>query len=381
MLMSKPKRVVVIHPELVPIGGGELVAVGVLLALSRRHETVLYTQEPVDFRRHDAALGTALAGRPVQQAHPGAAVRAVCRRLPARAFRLKMALFLRACRAFLSRERCDLVVSTGGEVDLGRNCLQYVHFPIGDSRQDARGSPFWFPYHWLCEAVSPWRRGHIATNRTLANSHYTARAITEIYRAPSVVLYPPLPEVPPVERPWEQRSSRALCLGRLDVGGKELPKVIEIVRTVREAGGELSLTIAGHALRAADTAEIRGWQRQFSWLDVVVDPDRAQLQKIMQDCRYGLHGLVGEHFGIAVAEFVRAGLVPFAPAIGGAVEIVGEEPGVLYESVPDAVAKITHLLKDEDAVRAVRQRLAARGALFSMERFQREFLESVAAEL
>jgi glycosyltransferase involved in cell wall biosynthesis len=84
-----------------------------------------------------------------------------------------------------------------------------------------------------------------------------------------------------------------------------------------------------------------------------------------------------EHFGIAVAEMVRAGCVVFVPDGGGQVEIVGQEDRLRYTSAADAVAKILQVMRDPDAQAALRGRLAARKDLFGAERFVRRVQEIV----
>ena len=96
-------------------------------------------------------------------------------------------------------------------------------------------------------------------------------------------------------------------------------------------------------------------------------------------CRFDIHGMVGEHFGIAVAEMMRLGCVVFAPREGGAPEILGDESRLLYGSDEEAVDRICALLEDPQALDETRDYLRSRAGLFSAERFMRE-LRAVCAE-
>ena len=48
----------------------------------------------------------------------------------------------------------------------------------------------------------------------------------------------------------------------------------------------------------------------------------------MASHRYGIHGMREEHFGMAPAEMVRAGVIVWVPRGGGQMEIVGREPAL-----------------------------------------------------
>jgi glycosyltransferase involved in cell wall biosynthesis len=88
----------------------------------------------------------------------------------------------------------------------------------------------------------------------------------------------------------------------------------------------------------------------------------------MTQHRYGIHGMVGEHFGIGVAEMQRAGCIVFAPERGGPAEIVGDSR-VLYASAEDAIEKIDRVLGDSELQADLCAGVAARRDLFTEERF------------
>jgi hypothetical protein len=66
------------------------------------------------------------------------------------------------------------------------------------------------------------------------------------------------------------------------------------------------------------------------------------------------------------------GALVFVPDDGGQVEIIGGAPRLLYASPDDAVEKITRVLDDADAQRALCAQLAARAELFRVEHFTQE---------
>jgi glycosyltransferase involved in cell wall biosynthesis len=85
--------------------------------------------------------------------------------------------------------------------------------------------------------------------------------------------------------------------------------------------------------------------------------------------RYGIHGMREEHFGMAPAEMVRAGCIVWVPGGGGQVEIVGDEPRLLYASEDDAVEKIARTLADPAEEDRLRDRLDRRALRFTTAHF------------
>jgi hypothetical protein len=90
-------------------------------------------------------------------------------------------------------------------------------------------------------------------------------------------------------------------------------------------------------------------------------------------CAYGIHAMDEEHFGMAVAEMVRAGCIVFAPNSGGPVQIRGGDQRLLYDSVEDAAQKIQSTMGNTERQKDLRDWLATCGTLFSAERFVNEF--------
>jgi glycosyltransferase involved in cell wall biosynthesis len=87
--------------------------------------------------------------------------------------------------------------------------------------------------------------------------------------------------------------------------------------------------------------------------------------------RYGMHAFKDEHFGMAVAEMLRAGCIPFVHNSGGPPDIVGHDSRLIYESAEDAAQKIMQVLGDAAAQEDIRQGLALRKNLYSVETFVR----------
>jgi glycosyltransferase involved in cell wall biosynthesis len=90
---------------------------------------------------------------------------------------------------------------------------------------------------------------------------------------------------------------------------------------------------------------------------------------VLTTTRYGIHGMREEHFGMAPAEMVRAGMIVWVPDGGGQVEIVGDAPSLRFATDDDAVDAILSVIDHPDEEARLREHLAVRGERFSTERF------------
>ena len=121
---------------------------------------------------------------------------------------------------------------------------------------------------------------------------------------------------------------------------------------------------------------IRALAATRPWVVVRDGLDRAALLDLMSRCRYGLHGMVDEHFGMAPAELVEAGCLTFVHRSGGQTEIV-ESDDLTYVDVDDAVARIDRALVDEAHRQRLCDHLAARRGRFDPSRFCAQVLAIV----
>ncbi len=373
------RRALVIDPGFTDPGGGACVAAHVLEALRQRFEVTLVSWDPIDFTRVNSAFGTAL-----DTAHfrlrrvPGIWRRAIAA-CPFPLALLRLALLTRRARKLLRRERFDLVVSTTNEMDVGVPAIQYVHFPWShfprphvDYRWYHLG-PLLTLYRRAATAIGGSTTDGIRRNLTLVNSSWTKQRFEQWYRAPARVLFPPVP-IDRAPLPWADRADTFVCLGRVSPE-KNIHGVIGILAEVRRRGHAVSLLIMGQRQSPAYESKILATASAHrDWISLALDVSRAELVERVARCRFGIHGMVGEHFGIAVAEMARLGCVCFAPEDGGPAEILAD-PALLYASPGDAADKICRLLADPEALARTRERLQARAAAFTAARFTAEFLQ------
>jgi glycosyltransferase involved in cell wall biosynthesis len=150
---------------------------------------------------------------------------------------------------------------------------------------------------------------------------------------------------------------------------KRADAAIRILSGVRERGYNVHLHILGgldgspYAKRLKKLAEANsGWV----FLEGMTYGERKK--HLLSGHRYGIHACENEAFGIAPAEMIKAGCITFAPNGGGQREILNH-PLLTFSDEEDAVGKIDAVLASDALKVILRQHLAARGRVFSAEKF------------
>ncbi len=369
------KRVLIVQPSLQPPGGGNAVAAWVVQALRDCCDVSLLTWRPVDCAPINRFFGTSLKSGDFKTYLFDQRLLRLLDALPLPLTLLKMCLLFRCCRKHLQSHDYEVLISTINETDFGRPGIQYIHFPWDyEPRPDAdlrwyHGvSLFLWVYRRSCRWISGIRDQGLCENLTLVNSEYIGAKIRARYGIKPVTLFPPVPgDFPDV--PWEDREDGFVCIGRISPE-KELEKVIEIIAAVRERGHNVKFHLIGTQDNPSYTRCIlKKVSRYQSWAHVHLDLSRDELAELLAKNRYGIHGMIGEHFGIAVAELILAGCVTFVPDQGGPVEIVGRKLDLMYASRQEAVEKINRVVSDTDLQVALHREMLGRRSLFTSHRF------------
>ncbi|MFC7175648.1 glycosyltransferase [Halosegnis marinus] len=330
-------RLAVLHNTLDLRGGADAVCVRACAALAERHDVTLFTVSRADPAAVAADFGVSLdvpgdvrvASPPLADAVAGAFARAAPRigpQLPARSTLL---------RAFFRRhaDEYDLAVSTANEFALSLPSLQYVHFPQFHGRRTPRADPGTLDPLWSRLAgPTPGAVGDDA--HLLANSAWTADTVASIYGRRPAVLHPPV--APVAGRAWADREPGVLVLGRIAPDKRTLD-AIRVADAVRERGHDLRFHVVGTAAPAyRDYVErVRSAAAERPYLAVETDADRERVETLLGRYRYGLNAKPDEHFGMAVAEYVAAGMVAFAPDSGGQRDVLAGDERLLFDGVEE----------------------------------------------
>jgi glycosyltransferase involved in cell wall biosynthesis len=364
-------RVLVMQASLAPPGGGNGLTAWMLEALKTDYAVTLLTRCAPRFDEINSFFGTALRADDVEllvSAPP-----AIVETLPFSLNLLRDFLLMRDCRAVASQ---FAAVLTGmNESDLGPPGIQYVHYPRFDSERPSVDLRWYHRmgvslrlYRTLAARLTGFSMQRMRANLPLANSEWTASRFYNLHGVQARVLYPPVVGAF-VDVPWEERATSFVCIGRISPE-KRVDRTIAILERVRRNGPDLVLHIIGTNDDDAYMMKIRSLVRRHAdWIHLHEAIPRSELVRIVSRCRYGIHGMREEHFGMSVAELVRAGCLTFVPEGGGQTEIVDHEPALIYRSTEDAVEKIIKVIEDPAGHDALRQRLAQQAERFSVERF------------
>jgi glycosyltransferase involved in cell wall biosynthesis len=223
--------------------------------------------------------------------------------------------------------------------------VQYIHQPQFnrrrlDGRTAGRLDPLW------SHLAGPEPGGIDDSTTLVANSEWTAERVEAIYDTRPEVVYPPVEPIE-CEESWKDREPGIVLLGRL-APDKRILEAISLVDAVRERGPDVHLHIVGSAPRAYRRYVARvAWAAQDRpYVTLDRNASRERVEGLLCSHRYGLNMKEGEHFGMAVAEYVSAGMDAFVPASGGQQEIVQDER--TFTTLDEAVDLVTEAIRLSD---------------------------------
>ena len=182
------------------------------------------------------------------------------------------------------------------------------------------------------------------TTKTLANSHWTAALAQAHFPQPKpTVLYPRVKLAAAPKAANIQRDPfHMIAIGRI-VAGKRLNEAVNLLDNLRAKGLPATLQIIGRA----DTPYARRFLRRYKnhpHLNLCPDASIATLTTALARARLGIHPYRAEHFGIAVAEMIGAGVLPLVHDSGGVCELV-PDPDLRFHSETDLNVKAATILE------------------------------------
>ena len=219
--------------------------------------------------------------------------------------------------------------------------------------------------------------------RVYPNSRFVERLMTEFYGPfNSTVFYPPT--LLAVRDPSVRRDPlKVVCIGRV-LREKRITDIIDIVRRARILSKQdLTLHIAGRIDQEPAYGEtLRKIASQERWVVLTGALYGKEKEEFLTSGTYAVHAERDEAFGISVAEYLVAGLVPVVPDEGGSCEVVSN-PDVTYHTNEDAAQILARLLADADFRIRQQTSCAARAKFFSRDAYldrQRELLRGILAD-
>ena len=360
------KKIAVIHPTL-SLGGAGAVAIWTIEALKRDYNLTLITTEDISVSELNAFFGTSLKPTEFQVGR----VRTVFD-----SFLIKIALA--QCYYKRYSKKFDLAIATRCEMDLGEPGIQYIHSPIWNEQmlrqlgqlplgwQYREGLPRWV-YRRFAMYLGKYSEERMKQNITLVNSNWMGERVKEAYRIETRTIYPPVKD-DFSQVPWEEREDGFVCVGTVSLG-KHVEDMILIINQVRQEGLLIHFHIIGGCSDPVYAKKIKQLcEENREWLFWEGRLPRKQLTHLVAKHKYGIHGMPNEHFGIVVAEMIKAGCIPFVPNGGGQVEIV-QDRRLIYEDKEDAVYKIFNIINGEAIQKDIRKKLLKRSNQFSIKVF------------
>lgn len=369
-------RILIVQRSLSPPGGGNAVAAWMVHALAQGHRVDTLTSRPWSADATNTFYGTTIPKHGITK-HVIPPPWSWLSSLPEhRATRLRMCSVLRYARPLAAHY--DLLLTADNYGAFAKPGMQYLHFPAA-LNPTPRLRAIVNMYFTFCDAVMgmPWRDA--VRNATLANSQWTAAGLEQLYGIRAQVLYPPVVD-PGAGLPWHERHNALLCIGRFH-GSKRIEVVMSIVRRLRtHALPGARLIIVGSPVDPEYSARIKqAAARDRDWIEFRQDLPRAEINRLIGECRYGLQAMEHEHFGMATAELARGGCLVFPHHSGGSPEVVNGEAALLWRSEDDAVARISALAHDAALCDAVRARLRRHTQTFAPEQFAERMRAIVSA--
>ena len=379
--MANRPTLAICHPRL-GLGGSEAAVLWGITALREDYDITLVTASRVDLGKLNAAYGTDVEAGDFHLLRAPALPHS---RNPSRLAHWRVKRFEQFCRT--NTREFDIPLSAYNPIDFGRPGLHLV----GDFSWDEEIRAELFASHgsaseplhkgdlWLGSRLFGASGRDILDGRDLvaANSAWTAEMLAERFGLRDTpVLYPPV-NVPTPRNAAKRGRGHFICLGRVSPH-KGVERIIAILTAVRSRGHEdVRLTIIGeigddpYGEHIAKLAVANS-----SWIITPGYVGGERKYELLAKHPYALHACEGEAFGIAVAEMLLSGCVPFVPRSCGPAEIVGQD-ALCYTTNEEAVDKISRVLSDESHAADLRNKLATRGDRFTPQVFMVELRKLV----
>jgi glycosyltransferase involved in cell wall biosynthesis len=392
--VGRLRKILFVHQNWQPPGGANTVASWIVEALKSHYALTLLTWKRVNTAEINHFYGTSLQPTDFTVIYANRLLRTLFKLDPDPRSLQPTAYLMRACHRI--RRHYDLVIGAAvEEMDLGGPGLLYVHYPelgrFWRKYRDCAGKPLGSKLlHLLKGETRPWMilsdysLERMKENAVLTNSDWTGLLFERIYGVKTQTLYPPVP-VSVVERAWSQRSNGFLASGRFN-SLKRMDWIISTLSQVRKSQPDVTLHLVGTKVVVGDGPEHYRELRRLvdansDWVKLHENISRHDLSQLTAQVRYGIHAQIDEHFGIAPAEILISGGIPFVHNSGGQVEISGCDPRLCFTTQEDAVEKITAVMRDDCAQEAVLESLAPRRKMFTPERFVEGIREAVRSRL
>ena len=359
-------RVLMVHPRMDMMGGGERVAIhSIIAALTEGHEVVLISEE-FDVKKFEDFFGCdGLFSKIQRYTYPTFEPFA-----PGFILYQRLRYYQKELRGLLLKDRnFQLVLSTQDVGFVGSERLaplvQYCYYPEYFLHLESHpSSPLWTIYYW--PATRFYRDRIRIVDQFLSVSEFTRNLIKARWGRESKTLYPPCP-VGSYTATNTSREDLVVTVGRFSPE-KRMHVFADIARSLPNFKFVIIGSISGQGEKYYE------WLRRNSPGNVsfVLSPLR-KVRDILARAKVYVHCAKNEHFGITIVEAMAAGCVPIVHDSGGPREIVTDDVGYRWRASPEAVGQISGLFEDEELRQRLSKSASTRAHMFRPEAFESGF--------
>jgi glycosyltransferase involved in cell wall biosynthesis len=363
-------KIGIFHPSFYKYGGGELVAFVVTNTLARSgYEVELFVSERPEQVQIKKMLGEEMSSS-VKVTVKSSLTR------PGSSFDLLPT----ALNSLILKSKCDILIDTYSNCIFPWTDVSYVHFPFLSSGNYRTSFPYLklryirntlgLPYVIYAKKLQNYDDKLI-----IANSKFTAAAIKEFLNVEVKVVYPPVPSAFFNECPngitQNSRENLVVTVSRFSAD-KSLEKILCIAKMTKS---NVKFVLIGllHDRKVYESlmrsVKSLGLNKK---VEIIADAPKRELVEILKRAKIYLHTMVGEHFGISIAEAMALGCIPVVHNSGGMKEFVPER--YRYESLQDAARIIEATMGEWTPEKA--KTMIEIGMQFSESNFSKNFIET-----
>ena len=198
----------------------------------------------------------------------------------------------------------------------------------------------------------------------VANSKWTAK-ISQEYCSTLINTVSPVIPGRFIQNEWTQREFGFMVRGRISAE-KRIEDVIEILKKVRQDGFKITLKVIGNFDSSYYSNFILSkCNEESSWITCVGSIYGNEKALILSTSKFGISGCDIEAFGIATAEMIKSGIIPFVP-LGGAQKEIVSRSELIYSDIQEGVDKIIAVLESESLQIELQEFLLNRSKIFSI---------------
>lgn len=361
-------RVGVFCPTFNVYGGGEFVAAVIANTLARNnYDVTFFINEKVTQREIKKFFGESL--------HPS--INAIVKPSLVQPRGL-LDFYQTIFRSYIFKSKCDLWIDASSNRIFPWTNISYIHFPFLNHYYYKAKFPYLKSRHLRPVGSLPYAIFEKKLTKDngkliIANSHYTAEEIRKYSGKKAEVLYPPVSSVHfnnPKDIINNQRKNQVVTISRFgpDKGLEKIPYIASLTKP------DIHFALIGRVHYPNALLSLQRLIKKFGLTErVTLFPNipRLEMKEILKGAKIYLHTMVGEHFGISIAEAMAMGCIPIVHNSGGAKEYVPAD--YRYENIHDAAQKIEKAIYDWSPSKA--QQMIKITERFKEDAFSSHFME------